>query len=106
MLQRFYDYLLKNQIIFALCIIFFAWFIFLIRDIIVSLFLSYIIMAAVLPIVSYLRKKRVPKVLAVLIPYFTIATLLIILIVPLVPFVIEQLKALVMNFPKYLRQSA
>src|SRR5258708_20276902 len=35
-----------------------------------------------------------------------IAIIFIILIVPLVHFVIEQLKALVMNFPKYLRQSA
>src|SRR5476651_2650056 len=106
MLQRFYDYLLKNQVIFALCLIFFTWFIFLIRDIILSLFLSYIIMAAVLPIVTYLRKKRVPKILAVLIPYFSIAILLVIIIVPLVPFIIEQLKALIMNFPKYLSQSA
>lgn len=106
MLQRFYEYLLKNQVIFALCIIFFAWFVIQIREIILSLFLSYIIMAALLPIATFLRKKRVPKVLAVLIPYFVILLILVILIVPLVPFIMEQLKALIVGFPKYLNQFA
>ena len=93
MLQRFYEYLLKNQVIFALCIIFFVWFVFQIREIIFSLFLSYIIMAAILPIVNFLRKRRVPKLLAVLIPYFVILLLLVILIIPLVPFVLQQFKS-------------
>lgn len=106
MLQRFYEYLLKNQVIFALCIIFFAWFVIQIREIILSLFLSYIIMAAILPIVTYLRKRKVPKILAVLIPYFVILLFLVILIVPLVPFILGQLKALLIGFPKYLNQSA
>jgi len=106
MLQRFYEYLLKNQVIFGLVIIFLVWFIFQIRDIIFSLFLSYIIMAAILPIVTYLRKKRVPKLAAVLVTYFSIVLLLFMLIIPLVPFVIEQLKSLIVGFPKYLHQSA
>lgn len=106
MLQRFYDYLLKNQVVFALFIIFLGWFIFQIRDIILSIFLSYIIMAAVLPITNFLRKKRFPKLLSVLIPYFTIILLLVLLIVPLVPFVLAQLKSLVVGFPKYLSESA
>src|SRR6266700_1757813 len=104
MLQRFYDYLLKNQVVFALVIIFLCGFIFLIRNIILSLFLSYIIMAAVLPITTFLRKSKVPKTLSVLIPYFAIVLLLFILIIPLVPFVLEQLKSLILGFPKYLNQ--
>jgi len=106
MLQRFYEYLLKNQVVFALCLIVFGWFIFQIRDIILTLFLSYIIMAAILPITTFLHKRKVPKLLAVLIPYFIIILLLVILIVPLVPFVISQLKSLIVGFPKYLSQSA
>lgn len=106
MLQRFYEYLLKNQVIFALCLIIFGWFIFQIRDIILSLFLSYIIMAAILPIVSFLQKRNFPKLAAVFIPYFVIVLLLFLLIVPLVPFVVEQVKALIMGFPKYLNQVA
>src|SRR5579859_631307 len=106
MLQRLYDYLLKNQVIFGLFIIFLAWFLFEIRAVIFSLFLSYIIMAAVLPIVTYLRKRRVPKLLAVLIPYFTLITLVIVLIISLMPFVMQQLKSLIIGFPMYLHQSA
>jgi predicted PurR-regulated permease PerM len=106
MLQRFYEYLLKNQVIFALCIVFFTWFVIQIREIILSLFLSYIIMAAILPIVQFLRRRRVPKILAVLIPYFVILLFLFILIIPLVPFVFEQLKSLIVGFPRYLNESA
>lgn len=105
MLQRFYEYLLKNQVIFALVLIFLSWFIFQIREIILSLFLSYIIMAAVLPITLFLRKHKVHKTTAVLIPYFAIVLLLFILIIPLVPFVLAQLKSLIMGFPNYLNQA-
>ena len=106
MLQRFFDYLQKNQVLFALFIIFTAWFLFHIRDILFSLFLSYIIMAAVLPITQFLRRRRVPKLLSVLIPYFSIVLLLLLMIVPLIPFVIQQIDALILHFPKYLDQAA
>src|SRR5690348_13706672 len=106
MLERFYDYLRRNQVIFALVIIFLIWFIFEIRDIILSLFLSYIIMAAILPITTYLRKKRIPKLLAVIIPYFVIFAFILLLIFSLVPFIVQQLTALVLGFPDYLHQSA
>ncbi|MGH7203060.1 MAG: AI-2E family transporter [Candidatus Levyibacteriota bacterium] len=106
MLQRFFDYLSKNQVVFALFIIFSAWFLFQIREILFSLFLSYIIMAAILPITQFLRKKRVPKLLSVLIPYFSIVILLFLLIIPLIPFVVSQIESLILGFPKYLDQSA
>jgi len=106
MLHSFIKYLLKNQILFALFLIAFCWFIFQIKDIIVSIFLSYIIMAAVLPMVEYLRSKRVPKIFAVLIPYLGITIAIFLLILPLVPFVFDQISSLVSQFPKLLDQSA
>lgn len=63
-------------------------------------------MAALLPITQFLRKRRVPKLLSVLIPYFGVILLLVLMIVPLIPFVIQQMDALVLHFPKYLDQSA
>jgi len=63
-------------------------------------------MAAVLPLVMFFRKRGVPKILAVLIPYFAIVILFIILSIMLIPFVLEQLKSLIIGFPKYLNQSA
>ncbi len=106
MLQRLFGFLLKNQVLFALFILFFGWFVFQIRDILVTLFLSYIIMASMLPIVEFLRRKRVPKVLSVIIPYFTVILFLVLLIFPLVPFVISQIESLIEGFPKYLDRSA
>jgi predicted PurR-regulated permease PerM len=106
MIQKAFAYLLKNQVIFALVLICGVWFVIQIREILLSLFLSYIIMAAVLPIVQFLRKRKVPKLLSVLIPYFSITLLLFILIFPLVPFVAQQIESLITGFPKYLGHSA
>lgn len=63
-------------------------------------------MAAILPIVIFLRRKKLPKILAVLIPYIIIFLLLFMLIIPLIPFVLEQLKTLLVGLPKYLNQLA
>lgn len=106
MLPRLFGYLLKNQILFALVIILTALFVYQIKDIIVALFLSYIIMASVLPITEYLRKRKVPKILAVIIPYFGLTLFFLLLIVPLVPFVFSQIESLIEGFPKYLDRSA
>lgn len=63
-------------------------------------------MASVLPITEQLRKRKVPKVVAVLISYFGIVLFLLLLIFPLVPFVFSQIESLIINFPKYLNTSA
>ncbi|HVF69440.1 MAG TPA: AI-2E family transporter [Xanthomonadales bacterium] len=106
MFHRFIKYLLNNQVIFALFLIALAWFVVQAREIIVSIFLAYIIMAAVLPMVEYLRKKGLPKVAAVLIPYFGIIIAIFLLILPLVPFVVTQIQSLISNFPRFIDRSA
>lgn len=106
MVHKFFRYLFKHHVIFGLFIIALGWFIFQIREIIVSLFLSYIIMAAVLPMVEFLQRKRFPKVLAVVIPYVGIISLLFLLIIPLVPFVISQIQLLILGFPQYLNKAS
>lgn len=103
--HRFFHYLLKNQVLFALFIIASAWLLLQIRDIILLLFLSYIIMSSLLPYVRYLRKKHFPKALAVAIPYFSMVIGILLLIVPLVP-VFSQIQTLVGDFPVYLKQAA
>lgn len=106
MIRGFVKYLLKNQVIFALFLIAFGWILIQIKDIIVSIFLSYIIMASVLPFVEYLQRKKFPKILAVLIPYLAIIIAIFLLIVPLVPFVGSQIHSLFVKFPLFLDQSA
>lgn len=106
MLHQFIKYLLRNQVLFALFIIALTWIVVDLRAIIVSIFLAYIIMAAVLPAVDYLREKRLPKVFAVLIPYLAIIVAIFLLILPLVPFVAEQIQSLINSFPRFIDMSA
>lgn len=106
MLERFYKYLLKNQVIFALFIVAFGWILLQLKDILISLFVSYILAAALVPGVKTLRKWGVPKLLAVLLAYFGVLFLLIVLIFPLVPFLAEQIESLFNKFPTYLNESA
>src|SRR3989344_7293258 len=98
MFHRFIKYLINNQVVLALFLVAFAWFIVQIREIIVSIFLAYIIMSAILPIVNFLRKKHFPKVVAVLIPYLAIFVAIFLLVLPLIPFVIEQIHSLITSF--------
>ncbi|MBI5044385.1 MAG: AI-2E family transporter [Candidatus Levybacteria bacterium] len=106
MLHRFYSYLLKNQVILALFLIAAGWLLLQTRGIITSIFIAYIINAALLPVVKYLRNKKVPHFFAVLIPYIGIAIVVFLIIFPLVPFLIDQVKALLGGLPSYIKQAA
>lgn len=106
MVHRFFGYLLRNQVVFALFVIAVGWLLIQIRDIIFSVFLSYIIVSSIMPLVEYLRKKRFSKTLAVGISYFGILFAILLVVVPLVPFVISQIQSLVSGFPNYLKEAA
>lgn len=106
MITKFYRYLLHNQVILSLFIIVVGWLLFNIRGIIVSIFISYIIMAALLPGVSYLRRHKFPKILSVMIPFVGVFLFIFLLIIPLIPFVVSQLSSLLNGLPKYLDNSA
>lgn len=106
MVHRFYSFLLKNQVIFALFLIVFGWFIFQTRGILVSIFLSYIIMAALMPAVQFLKRRRLPNILAVLIPALGTLIILILIIFPLVPFFLGQISSLAADLPNSLDEAA
>lgn len=106
MVHRFFRYLLRNQVIFGLFLLAVGWVLIQVRDIMLLVFLSYIIMSSIMPIVDYLEKKKFPKTLAVAIPYFGMVLAILLVIVPLVPFVISQIQSLVSGFPFYLKQAA
>lgn len=105
MVHRFLDYLQRNQVMFALFLVAAVWVLIQIRDVLFLLFLSYIIMSSIIPMVKYLRKKKFPKTLAVSIPYFSMVIVIIILVVSLVPFVASQIQSLISGFPFYLKRA-
>ena len=106
MIEQFYRYLLRNQVILALFLILLGWFVLQIRGILISVFFAYIIMAAMLPFVEFFRKQKFPKILAILIPYLALTILIFALILPLIPFFSEQTSLLFKNLPRYFDQSA
>lgn len=106
MAHRFFSYLLKNQVIFALFLIVAGWFLFQTRGIITSIFLAYIINASLLPLVKFLRHKGVPHFLSVLLPFLGILIIIFLIVFPLIPFIVDQVKALLTNLPLYVKRAA
>ena len=106
MLQKLYNFLIRNQIVLGIFIIAFGWLLLQIREILTAIFISYIIMAALLPASNYLRSKRFPNILAVMIPYTLVLIFIAIIIFPIVPFFASQIKQLFIGLPGYIDQSA
>lgn len=100
------SYFLRNQVVFALVIIVIALFVLKIKGILIAIFISYIIMAAFIPFVEYLRKKRLPRVLSVAIPYVVVIGFLTSLVIPLIPFFASQIQSLFIILPQYFGESA
>ena len=100
------SYLHKNQFVAALFIIVLGLFFIRIKEILIILFISYIVMTAFRPAVLFLNKKKLPYVLSVLVPYIIFCIFLIILILPLFPFFAAQIQSLANNFPVFLEKSS
>jgi len=84
----------------VLIAIIFAWFLFLSRDVLVAVFLAIIISSAMDPPVSWLEKKRIPRILGTL-GIFLIAVLVIALIAyTIVPLAIFEINNLLTNLNK------
>lgn len=98
------NYILENHVLTAILIVGLAWIAIQIRDVLIALFISYIITAAITPYVVLLRKNRVPAPLAVIIPYVAAVAFFILIIIILVPFFITQVGLLFSRFPSYLNQ--
>jgi len=102
MLHELIHKISRNQVLLAFSLIAITWLTLELRSILLALFISYIIMAALNPSVLRLNKLGVPRVFAAIIVYLTVAAAIILIIVPLVPFFSEQIQSLFKQFPLYL----
>jgi len=105
MISRFVTYLVKNQFVAGILFVAFVWLIYQVKEILIALFASYIIMAALKPAVVWMSKKRVPRIAAIAISYLTVLLFLVLLIFPLVPFFAEQVQKLLVNFPDFVNSA-
>lgn len=106
MIKRIYSYLAKNQVVACLALIGIALMLYHLREILIVVFVAYIIVAALNPVVAFLRSRGIPKTIAVIITFFATLTLFILIIAPLVPFFISQIQQLAKSFPSYVQQAA
>ena len=87
-MSRVIKFLGQNQIITALLIIGIGWLVIEIREVLIALFVSYILMAAVSPYVDFLLRARFPKPLAVIVPYVIALAFVSLIVISLLPFLI------------------
>ncbi len=105
MLQKFYRFLMHNQIILGIFLVAFGWLLLQIREILTAIFLAYIIMAALLPAANFLRKKGFPNILAALLPYTTAVVFILLIVVPMVPLFSNEIGKLFFGLPDYIRKA-
>lgn len=99
-------YIIDNHFLAAIIVIALFWLAIQLNGILIIIFISYIIMAALSPFSDFLVKKRIPKVFSVIIPYSITIAILVLLIFPLIPFFISQIQLLLNNLPRYINQVA
>lgn len=104
--KAIFNYLSKNQFITGILFLAMIFLLFALKEILLVIFVAYIIVAALLPAVDFLRKKRVPNTISVVLVFFTTLILFAVLIAPLVPFLSSQIQQLFKSFPQYLNQAA
>lgn len=76
-------------------------FLYLVRDVIIILFLAIIIASAVGPFANWLESKKFPRLLGVLLLYLSFFGLVVFLLSLVVPFVAAELKQLTQALPKF-----
>jgi len=93
-----------KTIIFTLVLLVGAWLLLQVRDIIFLLFLSFIFMAALRPIVDWLEARRIPRVLSILIIYFLVFGVVGFTIAGMIPQLVAQSGKLFSAIPVFLNR--
>lgn len=92
----------KNQFFLVFILVVLGWFLIQIKEILILFFIAYILMAALKPYVNFLKRKKIPRSIAIAIVYILTLAVVVLLIIPLIPFFSEQILSLITSFPKYL----
>ncbi len=92
----------QKTIIFTITLLLSLWFLFQVRSIIVLLFIAFILMTAVNPLVKLASKIKLPTIVVMLVIYFGLIALISTVIASLVPAVVQQTKDLTLVLPSFL----
>lgn len=89
-----------KTVIFTVFFLIALWFLIQIRDIIIMVFLSIILVAALLKPVEWLNSKKLPRAISVLLVYLFVIALISVAVSIIIPPLIEQTSALVSRLPQ------
>jgi predicted PurR-regulated permease PerM len=90
-----------KTVIFIIVLLACIWLLLEIREIIFLLFISFIVMSALRPMVEYLERKKIPKIVSIIFIYILVIGLLTVTVSSLVPALVSQISRFINDFPKY-----
>lgn len=93
-----------KTIVFIAAFILGIWLIFLIRDLLLLLFVAVILMSALTPTIRLLTKFKVPKVLAIALIYIIMIAAVSSLLAIVLPPLLEESRRLILTLPPHLNQ--
>lgn len=104
MIPQIYDQLKTNQIVVALATVLVAYLLWLMWPVLVIIFIAFILTVALLPLVDFLHKRRLPRGVAVLVVYLGLSALTVGFGYLLFPPLVDQLQVLVGQLPQIINQ--
>ena len=93
-----------RTIIFTVLFLLFLWFLYAIRDILLLLFVSLLVMTIFNPLVKTLNRLKIPRGLSIFISYLLVFTLLGAVAAGIVPPLVSETSSLVAGLPEYLER--
>lgn len=91
-----------RTIIFTVTFLLGLWILYQIKDLLILLFISVILMSALVPLINFFIKLRIPKVISILITYVIIISAISGIIIGFLPLLIEQSNRLISTVPPFL----
>ena len=95
-------YIRENHVLATVLVVFVAWLVWFLGGVLILLLLAFILMATIYPVVELMKRKKVPHVLAVLIPFLVFIGLVGGGIALLVKPVISEVESLSVTLPGYI----
>jgi predicted PurR-regulated permease PerM len=97
-------YLKENHFLTTVLFLMACYFIFLVRDILILVFIAFIIVATLSPLVEFLEGKKIPKIISVFVSYLIFIGIILSIVLPVIPFFTSQIQLLFKSFPQYIDQ--
>lgn len=93
-----------RTVIFTVVFLLALWFLYFIKDIIFALFVSYLLMSILNPLVTKLTTWKIPRFVAIILSYVLVFGLLGFAISSIIPPLVEQTTNFVNNIPLFCKQ--